>query len=46
MRKILMFISVALITVAFSSTVFACGCGGGGGGKLKPDTRSDVLTKA
>jgi hypothetical protein len=44
MRKLLMFISVALITVAMNSAVFAgCGCGGG---KLKPDTKSDILTKA
>ncbi|MCX5873182.1 MAG: hypothetical protein NTY51_08125 [Deltaproteobacteria bacterium] len=44
MRKVLMFIPVALITVAMSSTVLAgCGCGGG---KLKPDSRQEVLTKA
>jgi hypothetical protein len=43
MRKLLMFISVALIAVAMNSAVFACGCGGG---KLKPDTKSDILTKA
>jgi hypothetical protein len=44
MRKVLMFITVALITVAMSATVFAgCGCGGG---KFKPDTKVDILTKA
>ena len=44
MRKILMFITVAVITVAMSAAVFAdCGCGGG---KLKPDPKSDILTKA
>ncbi|MFH0959386.1 MAG: hypothetical protein V1897_11850 [Pseudomonadota bacterium] len=44
MRKVLMFITVALITVAMSATVFAgCGCGGG---KFKPDTKADILTKA
>jgi hypothetical protein len=44
MKKVLIFIVVALFTVAMSATVLAgCGCGGG---KLKTDPNSEVLTKA
>ncbi len=44
MGKSLMFIAVAVISVAMSATVLAdCGCGGG---KLKSDPKADILTKA
>lgn len=44
MRKVFMFITVAMIITAMGAIVFAdCGCGGG---KLKPDPRPEILTKA
>jgi len=46
MKKVVMFIAVALVTMAMAASVFACGCGGKGGGKLQPDPIHDSLNKA